>query len=84
MELYVMKAKSYSFYADSQEYPNYLYIRDGVDIKTLPEKIRNITMNSSSVYKGLVEVKLVLKEKALFMNQGYVVIPPHYFEGDEA
>ena len=84
MELYVMKAKSYSFYADSQEYPNYLYIRDGVNINCLPERIRNITTNSSSVCKGLREVKLALKDKMQIMEQGYVVISPHYYEGDES
>ena len=84
MELYVLKAVSYSFYADSTEYPNQLYIRDDVDITRLPERIRNITTDSSSVCQGQVDVKLTLFEKTLIMKQGYVVISPHYFEGDES
>lgn len=82
MRVLKTNAVSHLFYMDDKEHPNRLYLSEDIDIGKLPLKIRNIIRGRDTVCCGHVEVELVPTEECYFKKNGYVVIPPAWFEKD--
>jgi len=81
MELHEIRVSSYAFDLDGKR--NWLYIKDGCDVNSLPSKVRKVLADSGTVEQGIVFVRLVLKECELIKKNGYLVIQHPHFEGDE-